>query len=79
MSIMYHVHYSSTEIEGGPMEVPKSTPENTNQASVVIYLQMSIITVKNLQFLSCGQNVDLHNIFEIENEEVCHLVAERVT
>ena len=34
--IMYHVHGLTTEMEGEPTNVPKCTPENTNQVSPIV-------------------------------------------
>ena len=34
---------------------------------------------ENSQFYHCGQNSDLHNMAEIENVEMYHLLAEGVS
>ena len=71
MLIMYHVHHLSTEMEDKkPTKVPQSTPKNKNQASSITELRMSRLTVKILQFFSCDQIYDIHNMAEIEKEAV---------
>ena len=54
-------------------------PKNTNQASPLF----SVLDVKynkeNKPIFSCSQKSYLHNVAEIDKEEVCHLVAEEVT
>ena len=81
MLTMYHVHLLGTEMEGKKTrKVPKSRPKNKNQTSPKYNCRISRLTVKIIQFSSCGQIYDMHNMAEIEKgglgfTVVCHLIA----
>ena len=71
MVIMCQVHYLRTEKEGEHLEiVPKCTPIDTTKAYPINNYRMSMINERFLHMLSAGTKMLLHNMEEMENEEV---------
>ena len=85
MVIMNHVHHLSAEIEGKkPIRMPESMPKILTELPLHSYYRLSNIPVKIIQFFSCGQKCDSHNIVEIAKEAVgfpviCHLLTREFT